>query len=175
MICSLPSFSCLPGHLYTSLNPSLRAHLSFCESTILSQVLISVKNKCIMGEKLGILSLWHSTKGISWVPWWFHYHVKRNTIMIGLLCEHQSLTCLNESYKSMRFAVLLYVSIASSQHEFCIIYCFSAKPFFNVQWHYTSDFSSRRPCLYFCPSLPPSLPAASLRPSVHPSGWGEEW
>lgn len=109
--------------------------------------------------------------------------------MIGLLCEHQSLTCLNESYKSMRFAVLLYVSIASSQHEFCIIYCFSAKPFFNVQWHYTSDFSSRRPCLYFCPSLPPSLPPRSVHPSTHldevrsgrprrvewSEGWSDSW
>ncbi len=173
-------------------SPAICTHLSILLPAPVSHSLeLRFSRKCWLawkisvswGKKLGILRLWHCIKGISGVPWWFHYNVKRNTIIISLLCEHQALTCLCESYKCTSFAccwaTVLYVSTESSQYEFCITYCLSMKPFFTVQWHHTSDII----LLVDCPmtslllvlvsiSVPPSLPPPlRLAPSIRPPIW----
>lgn len=96
--------------------------------------------------------------------------------------------------------MLLYVSNESSQYEFCIMYCFPMKPFFTVQWHYTTDITlpvdysmtsllSVLASISVSHSLPTSLPPRSVHPSTHlaevrsgrprrvewSEGWSDSW
>lgn len=125
---------------------------------------------------------------------------KKDTIIISWLCEHQALTCLYESYESMKLRLF------NHRHSSSL----SVVSPFTGHWHYTSHIIFLVDCsvtfffpplfssslsLFPSPPLPPSpsIPLSFLHRSVHPSthlaevrsarprrvewseGWSDSW
>lgn len=112
-----------------------------------------------VGKKRGDLRPCYRTKGISRVPWWFHYNVKRNLIIVPLLAS--------ESFV-YEFCLLLYVSIQSQREHLLFLH----EALFTVDWTYTSDksFLLTAQWLFFSSPLSLFLSLSSARPpSLHPS------